>query len=170
MTGRPVAVSLALVVVAIIVQTTLFGDGRVQPFGASPLLVLAVVLACVRYLEPEPALLLGFTSGLLLDLLGGSPLGLWAMTYVVSVYVALRLRHRADDGAVVVAVGVGGIALMAQGLFLLASTLFGQRLLATTGLVKLVVLPALYTVVVAGFVFPLVTWLLRERTVGTWLR
>lgn len=170
MNGRPVAVSLTLVVVAVVLQTTLFGDGRIQPFGASPLLVLVVVLACVRYLEPEPALLLGFTSGLLLDLLGGSPLGLWAMVNLVAAYIALRLRHRADDGAIVVGIGVGALAFMGQALFLLASTLFGQRLLATNGLVKQLILPAIYTVVVAGLVFPAVTWLLRERTVGTWLR
>jgi rod shape-determining protein MreD len=170
MTSRPVAISLALVFVAVIIQTTLFGDGRIQPLGASPLLVLVVVIACVRYLDPEPALLLGFTSGLLLDLLGGSPLGLWAMVNVVVVYLALRMRARADDGAVVVGVGVFALALLGQGLFLVASTLFGQRLFATSGLVKLLILPAVYTTILAAAVMPGVTWLLRERTVGSWLR
>lgn len=170
MSGRSVAIALALMFASVIVQTTLFGDGRIQPLGASPMLVLIVVVACVRYLEPEPALLLGFTGGLLLDLLGGSPLGLWAMVHVVVAYVALRLRARADDGPVVVGVGVLGIALLAQGLFLVASTLFGQRILATGGLAKLLILPALYTTILAAAVIPGVTWLLRERTVGTWLR
>lgn len=170
MSGRSVAFSLALVVLAVAIQTTLFGDGRLQPLGASPLLVLVVVLGCVRYLEPEPALLLGFTGGLLLDLLGGSPLGLWAMVHLVAAYIGLRLRHRADDGVVVVAVGVFLVALLGQALFLMASTLFGQRLLATTGIVKQLILPALYSVVVAGVVLPGVTFVLRERTVGTWLR
>jgi rod shape-determining protein MreD len=170
MSRRAVAISLGLVFVAVIIQTTLFGDGRVQPFGASPLLVPLVVMACVRYLEPEPALLLGFTGGLLLDLLGGSPLGLWAMVNVVVAYVGLRLRARADDGVLVVAFGVFAVSLLAQGLFLLAGTLFGQRLFATSGIVKLLLLPALYTTLLAAGVFPAVTWLLRERTVGTWLR
>jgi rod shape-determining protein MreD len=168
--GRPVALSLALVVVAVILQTTLFGDGRIQPLGASPLVVLVTVMACVRYLDPEPALLLGFTAGLLIDLLGGSPLGLWAMVMVVVAYLTLRVRDRADDGPVVVAVGVFAMAFFAQLLFLIASTLFGQRLLVTEGLVRQLVLPALYTVVVGAGVIPAVTWLLRERTVGTWMR
>ncbi len=170
MSGRSVAFSLGLVVLAVVIQTTLFGDGRLQPLGSSPLLVVVVVLACVRYLEPEPALLLGFTGGLLLDLLGGSPLGLWAMVNVVAAYLGLRFRARADDGAVVVAIGVFGIAFLGQALFLVASTLFGQRLLATTGIVRQMVLPALYSVVMAAAVFPGVTFVLRERTVGTWLR
>lgn len=170
MTGRPVALSVALVVIAVVLQTTLFGDGRLQPLGASPMLVLVTIMACARYLDPEPALLLGFTGGLLLDLLGGSPLGLWAMVMVVVAYVTLRLRGRADEGPFVVGVGIFAIAFFAQVLFLLASTLFGQRLLATDGIVKQLVLPALYTVIVGAAVFPGVTWLLRDRTVGAWTR
>ena len=170
MSGRPVAISIALVAVAVVIQTTLFGDGRIQPLGASPMLVLVTVMACVRYLEPEPALLLGFTAGLFLDLLGGSPLGLWAMVMVVVAYLTLRARSRADDGALVVAIGVFTMAVLGQTLFLLASTLFGQRLLVTGGIVRNVLLSAAYTVVVGAAVVPVVTWALRERTVGTWLR
>lgn len=170
MRGRPVAVSLGLVVIAVVVQTTVFGDGRLQPLGASPMLVLVVVMACVLHLEEEPALLLGFTAGLLLDLLGGSPLGLWAMVHLVVAYLTLRLRHRADDGAVVVAFGVFAMAVLAQSLFLVASTLFGQRLIVSDGLVKQLILPAIYSVVIAPVVFPIVRWLLGDRTVRTWLR
>ncbi len=170
MNSRPVIISLGLVVLAVVLQTTLFGDGRIQPLGASPMLVLVTVMACVRYLEPEPALLLGFTGGLLLDLLGGSPLGLWAMVHVVVAYLTLRLRARADDGPFVLAFGVLAMAALGQVLFLMASTLFGQRLLATGGIVKHVVLPAVYTALVGAAVIPVATWALRERTVGTWLQ
>ena len=48
--------TLALVVVAVILQTTLFGEGRLQPLGASPALVTLLVIATVRFLDPEPAL------------------------------------------------------------------------------------------------------------------
>ena len=72
MRSRDVAVSLLLVFLAVVAQTAVFGDGRINPFGASPAVVLVVVLACARYLDPEPALLLGFTGGMLLDLLGGA--------------------------------------------------------------------------------------------------
>ncbi len=170
MSSRPVAISLGLVVVAVVLQTTLFGAGFIQPLGASPLLVVVTVMACVRYLDPEPALLLGFTAGLLLDLLGASPLGLWAMVHLVVAYLSLRMRARADDGFLFVALAVFAVTLVGQGLFLLAGTLFGQRLFATEGLVKLLVLPAAYTMILGVVVVPGVTWLLRERTVGTWLR
>ncbi len=168
MNGRPVAISIAIVVVAVIIQTTLFGDGRLQPFGASPLLVLVAVIGCVRYLDPEPALLLGFTGGLLLDLLGGSPLGLWAIAHLVVAYLTLRVRDRADDGPLVVGAWVFLMAVLAQMLFLTTGTLFGQRLFATDGLVKLIIVPALYSVVVAAFVLPGTSWLLRDRTSRSW--
>lgn len=168
MNGRPVAISIAIVVVAVIIQTTLFGDGRLQPFGASPLLVLVTVMACVRYLDPEPALLLGFTGGLLLDLLGGSPLGLWAIATVVVTYLTLRVRGRAGEGPVAIGAWVFLMAVLAQLLFLTTGTLFGQRLFATDGLVKQIILPAVYSVVVAALVFPAVSWLLRDRTSRSW--
>jgi len=168
--ARPVALSILLVFVAVVIQTTLFGAGRIQPLGAAPMLVLAVVVACVRYLDPEPALLLGFTAGLLVDLLGGSPLGLWAMVHVVIAYLTLRLRHRADEAVPLVGFGIFLLALLAQALFLVTSTLFGQSLLTTSGLVKQLVITALYTVIAAAGVVPAVSRLLRDRSVRTWAR
>lgn len=170
MNRRPVLIALAAVVLGVVLQTTLFGEGRIQPLGASPLLVLAIVIAAVRYLEPEPALLLGFTGGLLLDLLGGSPLGLWAIVHLVVAYIVLRIRTRFDDGAPIIAVSYFLLTLLAQGLFLLESTLFGQRLLAASGLMRQMFLPAVYTTVLAIVIVPLMTRLLREQTMGSWLR
>lgn len=170
MSRRPVLIALTAVFLGVVLQTTMFGDGRIQPLGASPLLVLAIVIASVRYLEPEPALLLGFTGGLLLDLLGGSPLGLWAIVHMVVAYVVLRIRARFDDGAPVIAVSFFLLTMFAQGLFLLESTLFGQRMFATNGLLKQLFLPAVYTTLLAGAVVPLMTRLLREQTMGSWLR
>lgn len=170
MNRRPVLIALTAVVLGVVLQTTMFGDGRIQPFGASPLLVLVIVIASVRYVEPEPALLLGFTGGLLLDLLGGSPLGLWAIVHLVVAYIMLRIRTRFDDGAPIIAVSVFLLTVLAQVLFLLASTLFGQRLFATNGILRLILLPALYTTLLAAGVVPLMTKLLREQTMGSWLR
>jgi len=167
---RPVLIALAAVFVSVVLQTTMFGDGRIQPLGASPLLVLAVVIASVRYLDAEPALLLGFTAGLLLDLLGGSPLGLWAIVHLVIAYIVLRIRPRFDDGAPMIAVSVFLLAMLAQGLFLVESTLFGQRLLSSNGIMKQLFLPSIYTMLLAALIVPLMTRLLRAQTMGSWLR
>ena len=162
MRSRAVGISLLLVFVAVVVQTAVFGDGRINPFGVSPSVVLVVVLACARYVDSEPAILLGFTGGMLLDLLGGAPLGLWAMAYTVAVYVGLRFRHRADDGPVVVGMGVVMLTLVANALFVIVGTLFGERFLSSTAVIKNIIVPAFYNLPVAAVVFPRVT-----RRIGT---
>ena len=160
MTGRQVAVTLALVVAAVILQTTMFGEGRIQPFGAAPNIVTLVVISTVRYLDPEPGILIGFTAGLLLDLLGGSPLGLWAMSMTVVAFVTLRVRRRADEGWLIVAIGVFGLTLLGQVLFAVGGTLFGQRTLNNPSVVQTMILPSLYNMLLAVLVLPGVTKLM----------
>jgi rod shape-determining protein MreD len=160
MTGRQIAVTLALVVAAVILQTTMFGDGRIQPFGAAPNIVTLVVIATVRYLDPEPGILIGFTAGLLLDLLGGSPLGLWAMSLTVIAFITLRVRRRADEGWLIVAIGVFGLTFLGQALFAVGGTLFGQRTLNNPSVVQTMILPSLYNTLLAALVLPGVTKLM----------
>lgn len=168
MNRRAVGLAIALVITSVAIQTSVFGAGRIQPFGSSPALVLLVVVGCARYLDAEPALLVGFTAGLLLDLLGGSALGLWAMTYTVIAYMTRRIRERADDGPLVIAFGVFLLTALGQSLFAVAGTLFGQRILSNPVVVKHMLLPAAYNVVLAPFVLPLVTRLLADRRHRGW--
>ena len=163
MSGRSISIAIGFVILAVVAQTAMFGDGRINPFGVSPAVVIVVVLACARYLDPEPSILLGFTGGMLLDLLGGAPLGLWALSSTVAVYVALRFRHRADDGALVLAVGVVALTLLVNALFVVVGTLFGERFFTSTAFIKDMVVPAFYNLVIAVIVFPLVTRLLSPR-------
>ncbi|MDX2343029.1 MAG: rod shape-determining protein MreD [Acidimicrobiia bacterium] len=163
MMGRKVAISLLLVVIAVVAQTAVFGDGRINPFGASPAVVIVVVLACSRYLDAEPSLLLGFTAGMLVDLLGGSPLGLWAMAYTVAVYVGLRFRERAEDGPVMIGIGVFALTLLANALFLIIGTLFGERFFTSTIVIKNTLMPAVYNLAIAAIAFPIATRLIGDR-------
>ena len=165
--GR-ILTTLALVVLAVVLQTTLFGDGRVQPFGASPSLVALIVIATVRHLEPEPALLVAFTGGLLMDLLGASPLGLWAISITTVGYLTLRLQRQSDRGLLLVAVGVFGLVFVGNALFSIAGTLFGQRTLSDPDVLRLMVLPALYTTILAAAVFPAANTLLVPRRDASW--
>lgn len=169
---RPAGLPLTLgfVVVAAILQTTLFGDGRVQPLGASPALVSLVVIATLRYLEPEQGLLLAFTAGLLMDLLGASPLGLWAISITTVGYVTLRVRHQSDRGILIVAIGVFGLAFLGNALFSIVGTLFGQKTLSNPDVLRLMVLPALYTMILAAGVFPGTTKLLSLGREPSWKR
>jgi len=165
MTGKHVFYALLLTVGGLVVQSTLFGESRINPFGAAPNLVLLLVVICAAYLEPEPALLVAFTSGLLMDLLGGSTIGLWAIAMLVAAYVTLRMRRRIDDGIVVVAAGVLGLSVLGQAIFAIASTLFGQQVFADPGWYRQIVLPSLYNVAFAAILIPVVSRVMGGRQV-----
>lgn len=165
MSGKHIIYALLLSLAALVVQTTLFGESRIDPFGAAPNIVMLLVLISAAYLEPEPALLVAFTTGLLTDLLGGSVIGLWAISMVVVAYVTLRVRRRIDDGIVVVAAGVLALSVLGQALFAIASTLFGQQVFADPGWYRQIVLPSLYNVVVAIVLIPIVSKIMGGRQV-----
>lgn len=164
MSGRSTLIALVLVVVAAVLQSTILADSRLQAFGSAPSLVVLVVMGAVRYMEPEPAVLLGFTAGLLVDLLGGQPIGMWALVLTVVAYVTLRLRDAADDGPLVIAAGVFGITLLAGALWVVLGTILGLKPLADPSTIRRVVLPAVYNVVLAAAVLPGVTWLMKPRS------
>ena len=163
MRNRNVAFALGMVIVAVLLQSALFGQGRIQPLLSSPNLTLVVVVATARYLVPEPALLIGFTAGLLMDLLGGSPLGLWALSLTVVAFLTLRVRDRADEGPVAVVVGVFALSVVGQTLFGVVGTLFGQRFFTDPGVLRLMLVPAVFNVGLAVAIVPLVSRVMRSR-------
>jgi len=165
MSGKHIVYALLLSTGGLVIQTTLFGESRIDPFGAAPNVVLLLVMICAAYLEPEPALLVAFTTGLLTDLLGGSTIGLWAIAMVVVAYVTLRTRRRIDDGVIVVAAGVLALSVLGQAIFAIASTLFGQQVFADPGWYRQIVLPSLYNVVASLILIPIVSRVMGGRQV-----
>ncbi len=161
MSARQVGIALALGVTAVVLQTTLFVDLR--PFGASPNLPLLVVIAASRHLEPDPAVLFGFSVGILTDLLGSSLLGMWALVMTVVAFVTLRVRARLEDSPAFSPLLVLVLTLVGEGLFLLLGTLFGLRLLSQDGLVRIVALTAIYTTILSLAIVPGVAALLAPR-------
>ncbi len=136
---------------SLILQTTLFRE--VRPFAIAPAFVLLTVIACARYLEAEAALMIGFTAGFLTDLVGGSSLGLWAITMTVIAYATVKLRHREVDGMLVVAAGIFVLTVSGQALYTIVSTLFGHSTISQPELWKHLLLPAVWNVVLAAPIF-----------------
>lgn len=157
MTGKHILYALAMSVAGLVLQSTLFGESRINPFGAAPNVVLLLIIVSAAYLEPEPALLVAFTAGLLMDLLGGSTIGLWAISFLVVAYVTLRVRRRIDDGIIVVAAGVLGLSVLGQAVFSIIGTLFGQQVFADPGWYRQIVLPSLYNIILAALLIPIVS-------------
>lgn len=127
-------------VVAVVVQTTLFGQIRLVSPDLVMLTVILLTLTRIRY-----ELLLGtaFLSGLLVDLLGSSLLGLRAAVFTVVAYVAIRTKERAEIGRFAIAIWTGLLSLMGVLLLVVVGALFGQTsLLGPELLNRLMVVPA----------------------------
>jgi rod shape-determining protein MreD len=158
MSRSRVVISLVAVLIAIVIQTTVFAPGRIQPLGVAPALVTLVVIAISREVESEYLLLIGFTAGILMDLIGSGTLGLWAMTLTAVAYAAGRLRYRFAEGPAYVAGVVFGLTVASQFLYVLLGTLFGQGTLSEPGVFWKIVLPGVWNLILAVPVF----WLLGK--------
>ncbi len=161
-----VVVSLLAVVIALVLQTTLFGSSGIQPLGVPPALVTLVVIAIGPYVENEYHLLIGFTAGILADLMGSGTLGLWAMTLTTVAYASSRLRARFQASMLLTAAVVFGLTLGSQILFVVLGTLFGQNLFEDSSLAAKIVLPALWNLALAYPVFWLFGAIFKQRTQG----
>lgn len=165
---RRAVIVVLFVVTALALQTTLFA--RLRPFEAAPALGLLAVIALSRQLSPEAALVTGFLTGFFQDLLADSILGLWALSLSVAAFVTVRVRDRLVEDVTLVGPAVFALSLGALALFAVLSTIFGQKTLADAGLVRKMLLPAAYNLLLGILVLPLASRLLdvQRRRAGGW--
>lgn len=153
MSRSRVVIALLAVLVAIVLQTTLFAAGRIQPLGVAPALVTLVVIGVAQEVESEYLLLIGFTAGILMDLIGSGTLGLWAMTLTAVAYAAGRLRGRLREGPLNVIAIVFGLTVASQFLYVLLGTLFGQDTISEPNVFWKIILPGVWNVILTIPVF-----------------
>lgn len=159
---RTMLVVASLLLVAIVVQTTLFGQTEIF---VPDLVMLVVILLSLTRLRPEAVLGIAFLGGLSIDLLGSSVLGLRAMVFTIVAYLALRTRERADLGRVVIGLWAGLLTLGGVLLLLVVGTLFGQTVLLGDGVVGLLLLvPAANTILTWIFAPMVVRFIDRDPT------
>ena len=142
--------AILIMVLAIVLQTVVLG--RIRFFGVGANIVVVMVILMARWLEPRVALLLGFTSGLVLDLLGGSTLGLRALVFTVVAYAALG--------------GVWALSLLAEILLFVLGTLAGQGSLLQAELLQRALVVPLLNLGLAAVLFPLLARLLAPTDRG----
>ncbi len=162
MRGRTALVIGLTVVLAVVVQTTLFGRLRI----VTPDLVLLIgILLALTKVRPEAVLGVAFISGLIVDLLGASLLGLRAVVYTVIAYIAIRTKERAELGRVTIAIWAGVLTLIGVVALILIGTLFGQVSLLGESAVSRMILVPLANLAVAGLLAPTFVRLVdRDRT------
>jgi rod shape-determining protein MreD len=151
MRGRTALVIGLTMLVAVLIQTTLFG--RLRIVTPDLMMLIGILLALTR-VRTEAVLGVAFVSGLVMDLLGASLIGLRAVVYTTIAYLAIRTKERAEFGRVTIALWAGLLTLVGVVLLLLVGTLFGQAALIGEGAVSLMILVPLANMAVAALVAP----------------
>jgi rod shape-determining protein MreD len=161
MRTRAIGLSLLAAALAVLLQTTLFAQVRL--FDVAPDLVMLTVIAVARRLDAEPAVLLGFTSGLAVDLLGSSPLGLRALVLTLIAYATVRTRDRFDINVVATGIAVALLSLLGVALVVVIGTLFGEATFRDPNVFRKILLVPVYNLVLGVVVLPLVTLVVAGR-------
>lgn len=152
--------SILLLMFGIVLQTTLVNRFQDPFFGFSPNLVVVLVILSARWVDARAALLLGFTSGLFLDLLGGGILGLRALMLTVVAYAGLRMTSELPLRSVG---GVWPISLLAEVVQFVIGTLAGRGTLLQAELLQRATIVPILNLVLAALMFPLLARVLRPR-------
>jgi len=162
MRGRTALVIGLTVLIAVIIQTTLFG--RLRIVTPDLVMLIGILLALTR-IRTEAVLAVAFISGLIMDLLGASLIGLRAVVYTTIAYIAIRTKERAELGRITIALWAGLLTLVGVVLLLLVGTLFGQAALVGESALSLMILVPLANSAVAALVAPTFVRLVdRDRT------
>lgn len=152
------------VLVALVIQTTLFG--RLTVAGVTPDVVLVAVLLFAVRSRSESAILFAFVSGLVFDALSVTALGLRAGVYAAVAFVAIRTIERMDSNPFSVAAWVGMLTLAGVVLFLVVGTIFGQVNMNAGEAMRRVILIPIYNLVLAAMLSPLSARLLAPSRRG----
>jgi rod shape-determining protein MreD len=157
---RGLAVIL-LVVLAVVLQVGLF---RYLAYdGVVPNLALLLVVAAALVRGPEFAAVLGFLSGLAIDLAPPADhvAGRWALALVVVGYLAGRVRHDARTSTLAAVVAVAASSFVGTSVFVLGGLLLQDPAVPVVEALAVVPVAVVYDVLLTPFVLPLTMRLFR---------
>jgi len=162
MNVRQVALAAALLLSSLLIQSVVLS--RLPLPGATPDLLLLVVIALAISWGPVAGSIIGFAAGLSWDLISPAdgPMGAWALLYILVGWVAGRMR-RPGERAVweLLVVSAGLVAAVTVGYWLLL-LLVGDDRADVSVLLRTVPSAVVYAVILAPFVVPGVTALARR--------
>jgi rod shape-determining protein MreD len=161
---KRIVLAAVLLLVALVVQVSVLG--RLQLPGATPDLLLLVVVGLALVFGPMGGSLTGFFGGLLADLappsdhaIGRYALVLCLMGYAAGLLRAEPGRQRSVLGPLLV---VAGSAVVSTVLYALVGALVGDTAARHVGMTGLVFSALLYDVLLAPFAVPAVMLLARR--------
>ncbi|MGZ5405551.1 MAG: rod shape-determining protein MreD [Nocardioides sp.] len=147
-------VALAAVVVALVLQVTVFP--HVAWEGIVPNLVLLVVVAAALTRGPQFAAALGFLAGVSLDLAPPADhvAGRWALALVLVGYVAGRVHQEQKPTATAVVATVAVSSFLGTSVFALTGMLLGETAFGVVTLLQVILIAVVWDVLLTPFVLP----------------
>lgn len=151
-----------VITLAVVLQVALFP--YLSYNGVVPNLALLVVVAAALVRGPEFAAVIGFLSGLAIDLAPPADhiVGRWALALVVVGYLAGRVRHDARTSALAAIVTVAASSFVGTSLFALSGLVLGDPAVPVGTALSVVPPAVIYDVLLTPFVLPLMMRLFRR--------
>lgn len=151
-----------LVTAAVVLQVAAFS--YLSYDGVVPNLALLLVVAAALVRGPDFAAVLGFFSGLAIDLAPPADhvAGRWALALVVVGYLAGRVRHDAGSSAVAAVVTVAASSFVGTSVFALSGMVLHDPSVPVTDALRVIPVAVVYDVLLTPFVLPLAMRLLRR--------
>jgi len=157
------ALVLTLVITfAVVLQVTLFP--HLAYAGVVPNLALLVVVAAALVRGPEFAAVIGFLSGLAIDLAPPADhvVGRWALALVVVGYLAGRVRQDARTSAIAAIVTVAASSFVGTSVFALSGMVLSDPAVPAAEALTVIPTAVVYDVLLTPFVLPLMMRLFRR--------
>jgi rod shape-determining protein MreD len=150
----------ALVCLAVVAQVVVFRYVAIDGVVPDVALVLVVVAAIDR--GPQFGAVLGFASGLLLDLAPPADhvAGRWALALVVVGYLAGRVRQDARSSTLTAVLVVGAGSFIGTSLYAFSGFLLGDGTLPVDQMLRVIVTGVLWDLLLAPLLVPVLLWLL----------
>lgn len=147
-------VALATVLVALVLQVTVFP--HVAWHGIVPNLLLLIVVAAGLTRGAQFASVLGFVSGVVLDLAPPADhvTGQWALALVLVGHVAGRVQHEVRPSAGAVVATVAASSFVGTSVFALLGMLLGEAGFAVGSLLGVIAVAVVWDVLLTPFVLP----------------
>jgi len=151
-----------VITMAVVLQVSLFPYLAYD--GVVPNLALLVVVASALVRGPEFAAVLGFISGLAIDLAPPADhiAGRWALALVVVGYLAGRVRHDARSSAVAAIIAVAASSFVGTSIFVLSGLVLSDPSVPAVEALRVVPVAVIFDVLLTPFVLPMMMRLFRR--------
>ena len=154
MSSFRLAVATVVVGLALVLQVSLFPHFAWQ--GVVPNLCLLVVVGAALTRGAQFAAVLGFLTGVVLDLAPPADhvAGRWALALVVVGYVAGRMRQEVKPTAVAVVSTVAASSFIGTSIFALSGLILGDGAVEFGELIQVILVAVIWDVLLTPFVLP----------------